>query len=481
MTVRFPGAEAEAIEREFAGVNLGDRRLDDRLLEVVRLMAELPRESFSGMCEDEAEREALYRLLRNSRIESEDIIRPHMEGTLERARAAERVLVVHDTTEVQISADAELKSFINRGKRGFRLHASLAVRSDDGAPLGVCGLEVILRKSDKSKTKRPNGQRMRGDDTAKLENKESDRWLRAITETEHRLTGGKTVHVMDREADSYALLAAMVANNVDFVVRLAHKSRRAKSRKNEEFSSIERVLVDAKRFKRTREVQVSKRKAKRAPSSSKRFETRRARRAELELSWAKVTIPKPRYLGTEYPNEITLHVVRASEQSPPKGVTPIEWTLLTPIAVETKAGVEMIIDIYRKRWIIEEYFRALKSGCALEKRRLINACSIMNSLMTFVPIAWRSLWLRQRARQDSQAPATEIFSAAEIAILRTKGRGARRKLPQRLPVGEALALVAESGGHRKRDGDPGWQTLMRGLNKLALRAEGWELAQLMAK
>lgn len=476
MAIRFPETEGAVIEGEFAEIDLNDQRLDARMVAVAKLMAEHPKSSFSGMCLDEAEREALYRLLRNPRVESEDIIRPHIETTVRRCQDAGRILVAHDTTDIRIAKDADLDSYLTRGVAGFRAHMSMAIRGRDRAPLGICGLETIFRKKGPAKTKTKDGRRMRGNETAKLKNKEFDRWLRAVRETEERLIGSEVVHVMDREADSYPLLATMTSCGIDFVVRLAQKARRA--RLGSEMTSIEEALSKAKTFSRTREVCVGKRKAKRRPSDAKRYSDRAARRAQLTLSFARLSIARPKYLGDDLPESITLFVVRARENNPPPNATPIEWTLLTSLPVTTKAAVEDVIDVYRTRWLIEEYFRALKSGCSIEKRHLTNATSILNSLATFIPIAWRALWIRHRARANDQSPASTVFPEEQLAAIRAvfERPGKKKKLPSVLTIADAYALLAEAGGHRRRDGQPGWQSLLCGIEKFSKRPVGASLS-----
>ncbi len=45
----------------------------------------------------------------------------------------------------------------------------------------------------------------------------------------------------------------------------------------------------------------------------------------------------------------------------PTGETPVEWFLLTNLPVDTPDEIAFVVDCYRGRWTIEEYFKALKT------------------------------------------------------------------------------------------------------------------------
>ena len=51
------------------------------------------------------------------------------------------------------------------------------------------------------------------------------------------------------------------------------------------------------------------------------------------------------------------------ELGPPAGAPAVEWLLLTTLPVDTPEALAFVVDSYRARWVIEEYFKALKTGC----------------------------------------------------------------------------------------------------------------------
>ncbi len=120
----------------------------------------------------------------------------------------------------------------------------------------------------------------------------------------------------------------------------------------------------------------------------------------------------------------------------------VEWRLATTV-----------VDAYGARWRIEEYFKALKTGCALEKRQLETLDALLNALGLFIPIAWNLLRLRVLSRQEQ--PASKVLSSTQLKVLRASSK---KELPDRLTVRDAMLAIAKLGGHLKRNGDPGWIT-----------------------
>jgi hypothetical protein len=128
--------------------------------------------------------------------------------------------------------------------------------------------------------------------------------------------------------------------------------------------------------------------------------------------------------------------------------------------------------VYRSRWVIEEYFKALKTGCSIEKRQLESYEALANALALLVPVAWRMLLARSAARTSPNAPAKTAFESTELIVLKHR---LKLKTPPKT-VKEALYATAKLGGHLKRNGPPGWGTLGKGMEELLLLCAGWRLA-----
>jgi len=134
-----------------------------------------------------------------------------------------------------------------------------------------------------------------------------------------------------------------------------------------------------------------------------------------------------------------------------------------------------VVDAYRSRWLIEEFFKAIKTGCGYEKRQFESLHALLIMLATTIPVAWRLLALRWASRSRPDAPASEVLTDLQIRIL----RGAdpkKRGVPPRATVGQVTMAIARLGGHQKSNGQPGWQVLGRGMRRLTDLVEGAMLA-----
>jgi hypothetical protein len=224
-----------------------------------------------------------------------------------------------------------------------------------------------------------------------------------------------------------------------------------------------------------RDVYASRRAETSAPRGRATHPPRFARTAKLAANAAALTFRRPNSLATAFVAELAINVVHVQEVDPPAGQKPIAWTLLTSEPIETIADVERIIDIYRYRWLIEELFKALKSGCMYQKRLLEERHALLNLLAVSLPIAVELLWMRARVADNPEAPWQEVVTSTQLEVLRTM---AHRPLPKTPTAAEVLLAVAGLGGHLKQNGAPGWQVLHRGYRRLLDYEAGWKAREL---
>jgi len=148
--------------------------------------------------------------------------------------------------------------------------------------------------------------------------------------------------------------------------------------------------------------------------------------------------------------------------------------LVTTEPIDSVEQMFEVVDLYRTRWIIEEYFKSIKTGCAYSKRQLDSIETLLNALAITLPIAWRLLALRHLERCAPEAPVAAVLSEVQIAILQSRAKGCRwSPVPT---LAEALFAVARLGGHIRSNGRPGWQVLGRGWAKLMLMEAGYRIA-----
>src|SRR5690606_41705935 len=99
-----------------------------------------------------------------------------------------------------------------------------------------------------------------------------------------------------------------------------------------------------------------------------RRQPRQSRRAEVEVRAAEVTLRPPQRAGRRLP-ATTVRAALVREVDPPAGEEPVQWLLLTSLPVASAEQARPAIEYYRVRWMIEVFFRVLKSGCRIEQRQ----------------------------------------------------------------------------------------------------------------
>jgi hypothetical protein len=202
---------------------------------------------------------------------------------------------------------------------------------------------------------------------------------------------------------------------------------------------------------------------------------RASRNATVRFAAAAVTLKRPRDHRDPMPSSLAVNVVYAWEMDPPAGEIPIEWRLVTTEPIDSVEQVLRIVEWYRTRWLIEEFFKCLKTGCAYEQRQLESLDTLLVALALFAPIAWQLLLMRHLSRELPDVGAGVAVTARQIAILRTTPGG--KTLAATPSIRDALFVVARLGGHLRQNGEPGWLVLTRGMQKLLLMETGWAASE----
>jgi len=457
----------DPIEGEFEGAELGDDRLATRLAMLASALGREPGASIAKVSKTRAAREGAYRFLENGRVTMSALLRPHQEATAERCRGERLVYAVSDTTEVILAGEQRGKRLgrIQGRSRGFLAHTALAVSaSGSRVPLGLLDLQTIVR-SEKRKRHRNTRQKERSDD------RESSRWSATVKNAQEWLGGVASIHVMDSEADMFELLSQLVGTGNRFVIR-AGRDRVVSDGKLYESVAQAPTMLD-------REIHLSARQRTKQTKKGRRHPARHKRTAKLHIAAKRMTLHRPKRCGDEFPSRLEVNVVQVIEPAPPEGNAPVEWLLTTSEPIDTPDQVAAVVDAYRARWMIEEYFKALKTGCAFEGRQLRSMRTLTNALGLLAPIAWRLLLLRTLEREAPSTPATDVLDPILLEALVAKLREIREpKIPPPNPtVADFMQGIARLGGHHASNGPPGWQLLWYGFQYLLSYADGFIAAK----
>jgi Transposase Tn5 dimerisation domain len=158
---------------------------------------------------------------------------------------------------------------------------------------------------------------------------------------------------------------------------------------------------------------------------------------------------------------------------------PLEWILLTSLAVESLDDARLMLRYYALRWLIERLHYTLKSGCQIEKLELETVERLQNALAVYLMVAWRLLWLVYQSRLDGQQSCEIVLETHEWqALFAVMHEG--EAMPNQAPtLQQAILWIARLGGFlaRKRDGSPGVKVLWRGWSRLTDIVRTWSIAQ----
>lgn len=444
-----------------------------RLWRIVDALMERPAAGFPEAMGDDGSLEAFYRFIGNERVTPERILGPHIEETCARAAELKTVLAVHDTSEIEYEGEVTRDGLgpVSGTGQGYFAHVALALSAEGiRQPLGLLGVSTHVRAwppPGAPKKTRPNRAHATPDS-------ESHRWRKMVDQVEEGARSRfKLIHVMDREADSFALLSHLWSRGLSFVIRAQH-DREVIPNDGCEIKRLREALTHTLPVVE-REVHVSRRgNRRRPPASLRKHPPRDTRLVQLAISATRLDVIATQFAGHDVPAALPLHCVCVREIEPPEGVEPIEWRLWTTLPIDTPDQILSVVDIYRARWVIEEFFKALKTGCSLEKRQQESSDSLLNILALLAPVAWRLLLLRHTARHHPDSPASTVLTGTQLAVLAAL-RGSC--WPATPTARDALFGVAALGGHIKNNGDPGWLVLGRGFEDLLRLELGWSLAR----
>ncbi|RWM79720.1 MAG: IS4 family transposase [Mesorhizobium sp.] len=389
------------------------------------------------------------RFLRNRSVSAAEMSRHAGEQTGRRA-AGRHVVAVQDSSELALGSRRARTGYgpVGNGTTaGLMLHPMLAIEAGTGALLGLVSMQVWNRDAEELAPRRQRA----------TINKESQRWIDATKQAGAVLEGAASITmVSDRESDFYELFAER-PHNVDLIVR-ACQNRRIKAAQEE--PGLLFAFIDAQPEQSRFEVTIPA-----APG-------RRARDAELAVRYAPVTVRRPlNGADPALPETVGLRLVDVREVSKPKdGSEPVHWRLLTTHSVATLAQARRVVDLYRSRWVIEEFFRTLKTaGFDIEAADIGDPPAMINLAAAATIAAVTIKQLVQARDGNTDQRLSDAFDPDDRPILeavsaKLEGKTERQRNPH--PKGSlafAAWVIARLGGWTGYYGKPGPKVMRIGL------------------
>src|SRR6266436_2755822 len=433
---------------EFADAELGDERRTKRLVELAHVLGQHPTAALPEACGDGGMLKAAYRFFDNDAIDAQDMLQSHVESTYRRLDYASVVLAVQDTTEVNWTrhpATQGLGPLGHTACHGLLVHTTLAF-TPERVPLGLLAQQVWARD--------PNdvGKRARRKHLP-ISQKESQKWLHsldAVYTARDCCPTTRLVSVGDREADVYDVLAAPRPAGVELLIR-ASWNRCVNAPQRSVWDTVAAQPVAAQLC-----LHVPRRG------------TQPAREATLALRFCPLILRPPQHRKAEGFPAVTLWAVQVCEVEPPAEGEPIEWLLLTTVAVETVDDAIERVQWYSCRWGIEVWHRILKSGCHLEARQFQKAERLHRALALYSVLAWRIFYATMVARAVPEAPCSVLLEPDEWQALSCAIHQVPTPPAEPPSLGQAVNWMAQLGGFvgRRRRDRPGAEVMWRGFQHL---------------
>ncbi len=362
-----------------AATRLPDLRLNHRMGIILDDFADWPTDSVPQAAGAWGQAKATYRFLGNDRFTQADLTdglaRDTARGTLDH----DVILVVQDTTSVNLTANHAIESLgpiDSKGlARGLLLHTTLAI-STEGAVLGVLDQQIWTRPR-------------RGE--PRPQEKESAKWIHGIDHAREALFGvterpPRLIHVMDREGDAYEVMQWIDDLGDGAIIRCAQDRRVASPLGTAHAAVRDQPVLD-----------------------SRWQEVPRSHGCTTRTAWVELRVLqtelKPDLSKSPHGWAMGWTLIEVWEPHPPEGVTGLHWLLWTREPATTAAEAWEVVRTYTHRWPIEEFHLTLKSGCRIEELRLEEWSSLTKALVLYSAVAARIVGLRDRSRQEAKSRA----------------------------------------------------------------------------
>lgn len=384
---------------EMKGLDLGDQRHNQRAVKILEARWEQPQASFYGSFSSWTPAKAAYGLIehKNPQISFASLLEPHVQATQARMAAEKLVLLPQDTTGLNYSTLKQTSGLGPLGEdkgQGLWLHTMLTFRPD-GVSLGVLDAKCWARPPAK-----PGG---RGRNAKSIDEKESVRWIEGFQKAAtaaRRMPQTQLVVITDREGDLFELHEAVQfgPDNLHILIRAQHD-------RNLECHQKLWAFMGSQPVGETRNLELPRRRGQ------------PARKARVQFRWSRITIEAPKVGCKKGWPPLSLWAVWVHEPQPPAGVEAVDWMLLTDIPIASAQEAWEKVQWYCRRWGIEEWHRALKNGCGVERREFKTDEHLKRVLALDIIVAWRVLTCVKLGRALPQLPASVLYSQEELEVL----------------------------------------------------------------
>lgn len=468
------------IVNELNSSDLGDERLNQRLIILADSFTNSPESPINQACSNWTETKAAYRFFKNDKVSYQKISQAHINTTTTRCLEHAVILAVQDTSYFNYSSHKKTKGLslltkktIDNNKEfsavGLIMHSCLAITTK-GLPLGLLDQKIYSRKpfpKEKIKIKRKSYC-----NALPIEEKESNRWLESLKNSNNVFSNEniQLVNICDREADIYDFFLLSENIQAKVLVRANH-NRFLNNECLGSYDSCEKLwqFMQSQISQGTIKINIPKQ------------DKQESRIAICNVYYSKVSL-NPTYRKskskTEKLSDLNLYAIYVKENKQENSDC-IDWMLLTNIPINTFEKALEKIRWYCLRWKIEVFHKILKSGLKVEDCRLSEANRLIRYLSIMSIVAWRIFWITTISRACPESSCLVLFNDEEWKVLFYKFNN-NKSAPKTPPnIRTCVIWIAQLGGFlaRKNDKEPGITYIWRGLKKFSNILEGFELGK----
>lgn len=419
---------------------------------------------------------SVFRFLHNPRVNIKRMIDEVRRQTFKATKDEVHTLVLQDTCELNYNHingllqvnDPHIGLLSDNKSTGFYIHPGLMIDAENSIPLGLSSIQLWNRPFGSPNAIERDYKKL------PIEQKTSNRWLKCA-EQSRRMVGDQRLLTLvgDRENDIYEFLATVPNDLTHVLIRSSWNRKLANGKQlDQELASVEwqgdfHLSLSGNDY-------------------------RTKRRAHLAVKWTSVAISKPyrrRRLLSTYPDQVTVQVIKISElaDSVPAGEAPIDWRLLTTHPVNTLEQALQIIEWYKWRWFIEDFFRVLKTkGLEVESSQLSSGFALKKLVVLCMEEAFRILLMRQDRLGKANYELSNCFDQQQQHFLKLVDKQQRQQGniytnpfdPSSLAW--ATWIIAIMGGWKPANPaqkPAGVISISRGLKLFRQQFQGWQLAQ----
>lgn len=348
-------------------------------------------------------------------------------------KAGQTYYAVQDSSKLDFTSQQEKEGMgyvSGLYQRGLWLHNTL-VLSASGLPEGMLCQQVIIREDKDYGKKHQRKKRP-------FEEKESFKWAKGLICGKELADqyGCRFIHIMDREADALEVIRCAWEHKQHFIIRSCQD--RLLPGKDEEVKRLTRHLEQLVPVEL--EVELPDERGK-------------LQKHVCQLKWQEFEVEANR-----------LSVIKLQSLTDPK----IEWVLLTDQPVSSQQEALQIIQGYKRRWLVEELHKGMKTGCKIEKRQFSSLHATLNSIALLTLMAVWLLRIKVQAQTGGDEDMSPMLAEQEQQVLQILANKHLRPLQkQKLKAFSAkwLAVLLGNMGGFVGNQDrhmPGWQTLWLG-------------------